>query len=72
AAVQGNFGVVKRVQVTADKAALTEERDRLRAEVTRMQNLTLRLSDDYLDVDLLDERARQVLGYVRADEIVIR
>ncbi|MGB3148257.1 MAG: septum formation initiator family protein, partial [Paracoccaceae bacterium] len=42
AAVQGNFGVVKRVQVTADKAALTEERDRLRAEVTRMQNLTLR------------------------------
>lgn len=72
AALQGDFGVVKRVQITAEKQELTIERDRLRAEVARMQNLTERLSDDYLDVDLLDERARNVLGYVRADEIVIR
>lgn len=72
AALQGDFGVVKRVQITAEKQELTAERDRLRAEVARMQNLTERLSDDYLDVDLLDERARNVLGYMRADEIVIR
>lgn len=72
AAVQGDFGVVKRVQITAQKQALTAERDRLKAEVGRMQNLTLRLSDDYLDLDLLDERVRNVMGYVRADEIVIR
>lgn len=72
AALQGDFGVVKRVQITAEKQELTTERDRLKAEVARMQNLTERLSDDYLDVDLLDERARNVLGYVRADEIVIR
>lgn len=72
AALQGDFGVVKRVQVTAEKQELTAERDRLKAEVARMQNLTERLSDDYLDIDLLDERARNVLGYVRADEIVIR
>jgi cell division protein FtsB len=72
AALQGDFGVVKRVQVTAEKEALTAERDRLKIEVARMQNLTERLSDDYLDLDLLDERARSVLGYVRADEIVIR
>jgi cell division protein FtsB len=37
-----------------------------------MENLTTRLSDDYLDLDLLSERARDILGYVRADEIVIR
>jgi cell division protein FtsB len=30
------------------------------------------MSDDYLDLDLLDERARKVLGMVRPDEIVIR
>lgn len=72
AAVQGNFGVVKRVQITAEKQALTAERDRLKAEVAHMENLTHRLSDAYLDIDLLDERARAVLGYVRADEIVIR
>jgi cell division protein FtsB len=37
-----------------------------------LQNLTHRLSDDYLDLDLLDERARMVLGYLRADEVTIR
>ncbi len=37
-----------------------------------MTNLTTRLSDHYLDLDLLDEQLRDVLGYVRADEIVIR
>jgi cell division protein FtsB len=29
------------------------------------------MSDDYLDLDLLDERARKVLGMVRPNEIVI-
>jgi cell division protein FtsB len=72
AAIQGNFGVVKRVQITAEKAELTAERDRLAAEVARMQNLAERLSDSYLDLDLLDERVRNVLGYARADELVIR
>ena len=71
AAVQGDYGVFRRVQATAEKAALTAERDRLTVEVARMENLTRRLSDDYLDLDLLDERARDVLGLIRADEIVI-
>ena len=72
AAVQGDFGVVRRVQIVAEKQTLTEERDRLKAEAARMSNLTRRLSDEYLDLDLLDERARSVLGYVRADEIVVQ
>lgn len=72
AAVQGEFGVVRRVQIVSEKEALTAERDKLAVQVTRMENLTHRLSDEYLDLDLLDERARNVLGYVRADEIVIR
>ncbi|HAM89325.1 MAG TPA: septum formation initiator precursor, partial [Rhodobacteraceae bacterium] len=37
-----------------------------------MENLTHRLSDGYLDLDLLDEQARRVLGMIRPDEIVIR
>ena len=56
AAVQGDFGVVRRVQIVAEKQELTAERDRLRLQVAEMQNLTRRLSDDYLDLDLLDER----------------
>lgn len=72
AAVQGDYGVFRRVQIRAEGAALTAERDKLAAELASMQNLTHRLSDDYLDIDLLDEQARNVLGYVRADELVIR
>ena len=72
AAVQGDFGVFRRVQIKAEITALTAERDQLAAELARMQNLTHRLSDDYLDIDLLDEQLRDVLGYLRGDEIVIR
>lgn len=72
AAIQGEYGVFRRIQVSAEKQSLIEERARLQAEVSRLENLTRRLSDRYLDLDLLDERARAVLGYVRADEIVIQ
>lgn len=72
AAVQGPSGILRRVQLDAETAALIGERDGLQAEVDRMRNLTHRLSDDYLDLDLLDERARNVLGHARPDEIIIR
>ena len=72
AAVQGDYGVFKRGEVLAEKRALEGELDALRADVARMENLTVRLSDRYLDLDLLDEQARDVLGMVRANEIVIR
>ena len=72
AAVQGDYGVFRRVQINGEVEKLTGERDLLRAELAGLQNLTRRMSDSYLDVDLLDEQVRDVLGYVRAVEIVIR
>ena len=72
AAVQGDYGVFKRAEIDAEGRALMIELARLQAEVDQMENLTRRLSDTYLDLDLLDEQARDVLGMVRADEIVIR
>ena len=71
AAVQGPSGILRRIQIESEKVELMEERDSLAAEVEQMQNLTRRLSDEYLDIDLLDERAREVLGYLRADEIIL-
>jgi len=72
ASVQGDFGLFRRVQIDAEAAALKLERDRLAAEVAQMENLTRRLSDEFLDLDLLDSQARDVLGRVRSDEIVLR
>ncbi len=72
AAVQGDYGVFRRAELTGEAHVLQAELTRLEAEVARMENLTLRLSDSYLDLDLLDEQARDVLGMIRMDEIVIR
>ena len=72
AAIQGDYGVFRRVQIDAEAVDLRMERDQLKAELLRTQNLTRRLSDDYLDIDLLDEQLRDVLGYLRADEVVVR
>ena len=72
AAIQGDYGVFKRAEVDAEAAVLAQELAALKVEVARLENLTRRLSDDYLDLDLLDEQARDVLGMVRTDEIVIQ
>lgn len=71
ASVQGDFGLFRRVQIEAELVTLAEERDRLAVEVTALENKTLRLSDNYLDLDLLDSQARDVLGLIRSDEIVL-
>jgi cell division protein FtsB len=44
----------------------------INVEIADLKNLTRRLSDHYLDLELLDQQARDVLGYVRTDELVIQ
>lgn len=72
AAVQGNFGVFRRIQTEAQAAALRSDLADLDARVASLENKTRRISDAYLDLDLLDEQARKVLGYARGDEIIIQ
>ena len=65
ASVQGDYGLFRRVQIEAEARVLIAQRDSLRAEVSALRSRTHRLSDEYLDLDLLYERARDVLGLVR-------
>ena len=71
ASVQGDFGLFRRVQIEAEADALSIERARLAAEVKSLENKTRRLSDNYLDLDLLDQQARDILGLIRSDEIAL-
>jgi len=71
ASVQGDYGLFRGVQVEGETRHLAARLAELRAEISDLENRTRRLSDGYLDLDLLDQQARDVLGYVRADEIVL-
>ena len=71
ASVQGDYGLFRRVEIEAEAATLQAEKARLTAEVASLENNTRRLSDDYLDLDLLDQQARDILGLIRPDEIVL-
>jgi cell division protein FtsB len=72
AAIQGDYGLFRRAEIMAEANDLRGQLERVKGEVVQMENLTRRLSDNYLDLDLLDEQTRAVLGMVRTDEIVIR
>jgi len=72
AGMQGEYGLFRRVQIQADVQTLQAERDRLALDLAEITNRTTRLSDRFLDLDLLDQQARDILGYMRADEIVLR
>ena len=72
AAVQGDYGLFRRAEIVAEERALQAQLDQIETQVARMENLTKRLSDGFLDLDLLDQQARDVLGMIRSDEIVIR
>lgn len=72
AAVQGDYGVFRRAEISVAAKELEAQLSALQLEVSDMENLTKRLSDSYLDLDLLDQQARDVLGLLRADEIVVR
>ena len=72
AAVQGDYGLFRRAEILSDVKILEAELKILQSEVDKMRNLTLRMSDEYLDLDLLDEQARDILGQIRSDEIIIQ
>ena len=72
AAVQGDFGILRRAEINHDIQKLQAELTSLNIEIADLKNLTRRLSDHYLDLELLDQQARDILGYVRSDELVIQ
>ena len=58
AAIQGEYGVLRQVQIANELSEMKVQHDALAADLAGLKNLTHRLSDAYLDMDLLDEQVR--------------
>ena len=71
-AVQGPYGLLNLFKIETGEAQLVKQLDAITLQRVAAQNRTHRLSDEYLDLDLLDEQARKVLGLIRGGEIIIR
>ena len=70
-AVQGERGLLSYVQLQQQLEQATvvhEDLDARRAEMERKVQLLRR---DSLDLDMVEERAREVLNYTREDEVVV-
>jgi cell division protein FtsB len=72
AALHGRYGLYRLFQIETQEKDLQAELAKLQSLHADVRNKTTRLSDGTLDLDLLDEEARKVLGLGRPDEIIIR
>lgn len=67
----GDSGVLRYFQLQQQKERLHYELSLVQAERHKLERRVVNLRDDPLDLDLLDERARRVLGYTYPGELVI-
>lgn len=70
-AVEGDRGIRAWQRLDGEIAEAREVRDRLAREQAAMDRRVAMLRPDGLDADLLEERARLVLGYVPADAVIL-
>ncbi len=67
----GERGLVALVQARAEAAENRETLTRLAAERAALERRLVLLSPKTMDLDLAEERARDLLGFARRDEIVL-
>lgn len=68
----GDFGIWARERLVTEAERLTVERDRLLADREAMERRVASVRPESLDADVIDMHARQALGMMRPDEVVIR
>ncbi len=71
ASIMGNSGLIAQIQLKDELTLLENEVKIQNQQILLMENKTRRITPEYLDLDLLDELARQKLGYIHLDEIII-
>ena len=69
-ALYGEYGLFILFKKQIEEEHLLEYNSKLGMELREWENLTKRISSDYLDLDLLDEQARKILRVARSDEAI--
>lgn len=67
----GSFGIEARRQLDQEASRLEGELAKVKAERTAVERRVNLLRSASLESDMLDERAREILGFANANEIAI-
>ncbi|MET0547325.1 MAG: septum formation initiator family protein [Caulobacterales bacterium] len=70
-AVIGDQGLAKWADLQRRQERLQTELDAATQERALLDDRAAKLKAGRLDLDLVDERARELLGYARADEVIL-
>ena len=68
---KGEFGVSSKYRLLAKEKALTQELMLVNEKTKAVKNKIKRLSDTSLDLELLDQQARKILGLIGEDELIV-
>ena len=71
ASFNGEFGVSAKYDLLAKEKVLANELDLINKETATIKNRIRRLSDSSLDLELLDQQARIILGLIGEEELII-
>lgn len=71
ASIMGKNGLIAQIQLKDELSLLQNEIEMQNKQISLMENKTQRITPEYLDLDLLDELARQKLGYIHLNEKII-
>ena len=71
-ALNGQYGLFNKFRHQAEEVALLRRLADIQSKTTSLEINVQRLSDDFLDLDLLDQQARKLLGLIRSNEIIIQ
>ena len=71
ASFNGEFGVSAKYDLLAREKVLANELDLINKETATIKNRIRRLSDRSLDLELLDQQARIILGMIGEEELIV-
>ncbi len=71
-ALNGQYGLFNKYKYQAQEIALRNNLNEKKLQTSQLEKKVHRLSEKFLDIDLLDEQSRKLLGLAKPNEIIIQ